>query len=242
MLVLRVGRATLCRGDHDLAALKARGISCEYAASGREGLEFLRLYDYDLLLVDLHLEDLPGHELVRIARAAGHMVPAVALADAATAQAKARILDQGADDFVTTPCDPDELVARIRAVVRRSQGHSRSVLRCGCVELSLDRHEVRVRGERLAISRREFSVLELLFLKQGVILNKTAFLNHLYCGEEEPEPKTIDVIICRLRKKLAAVGVPMLIDTVWGCGYILREPLPVEGSPAVEPHAHSLSA
>jgi two-component system cell cycle response regulator CtrA len=67
-------------------------------------------------------------------------------------------------------------------------------------------------------------VLELLFLKQGVILNKNAFLNHLYTGMEEPEMKTIDVIICRLRKKFAVVGVPDLIETVWGCGYILREP------------------
>ena len=150
----------------------------------------------------------------------------MAVADTATAQAKARVLDQGADDFVVTPCDTDELVARIRAVVRRSQGHAKSVLRCGTVELSLDRHEVRVRGERLLVSRREFAVLELLFLKQGTILNKTAFLNHLYCGAEEPEMKTIDVIICRLRKKLAAAGVGTLIDTVWGCGYILREPAP----------------
>src|SRR5208283_1725999 len=116
------------------------------------------------------------------------------------------------------------LLARVRAVVRRSQGHANSVLRLGPVELSLDRHEVRVNGQKLSVSRREFGVLELLFLKQGIILNKNAFLNHLYTGMEEPEMKTIDVIICRLRKKLAVAGVPNLIDTVWGCGYILREP------------------
>ena len=130
------------------------------------------------------------------------------LADIATPQAKAKALDQGADDFITTPCDPEELFARIRAIVRRSQGHANSVLRLGPVELSLDRREVRVHGQKLHLSRREFAVLELLFLKQGVILNKVAFLNHLYCGMEEPEMKTIDVIICRLRKKLAVAGVP----------------------------------
>jgi two-component system cell cycle response regulator CtrA len=74
-----------------------------------------------------------------------------------------------------------------------------------------------------------------LFLKQGTILNKTAFLNHLYCGMEEPEMKTIDVIICRLRKKLALAGIPTLIDTVWGCGYILRDPTP--SSHAMQPAA-----
>jgi DNA-binding response OmpR family regulator len=89
----------------------------------------------------------------------------------------------------------------VRAVVRRSQGHANSVLRLGPVELSLDRHEVRVNGQKLSVSRREFGVLELLFLKQGVILNKNAFLNHLYTGMEEPEMKTIDVIICRLAQE-----------------------------------------
>ena len=92
------------------------------------------------------------------------------------------------------------------------------------MELLLDRRDVRVHGQSLHLSRREYAVLELLFLKQGVILNKGAFLTHLYCGMDEPEMKTIDVIICRLRKKLATAGVPTLIDTVWGCGYILRDP------------------
>ena len=224
MLVLRVGRAPFCRGGNDLSELRSRGLTVEHAVSGRDGMEFLRSYDFDVVLVDAHLQDMPGHEMVRMARVAGFEAPVVVMADTATPQAKARALDQGADDFVITPCDIEEIMARIRAVVRRSQGHSRSTLRCGPVELSLDRREVRVRGERLVVSRREFAVLELLFLKQGTILNKTAFLNHLYCGADEPEMKTIDVIICRLRKKLAVAGVPTLVDTVWGCGYILREP------------------
>lgn len=238
MLVLRVGRAPLCRGADDMREFRTRGLTVEHAVSGRDGLEYLRSYDFDVILVDAHLQDMPGHEMVRLARAGRFDVPAVVLADTATPQAKARALDQGADDFVITPCDIEEIMARIRAVVRRSMGHARSILRCGPVELSLDRREVQVRGQRLVVSRREFAVLELLFLKQGTILNKTAFLNHLYCGTEEPEMKTIDVIICRLRKKLAAAGVPTLVDTVWGCGYILREP-----SPLVERHAdrHELS-
>ena len=157
-------------------------------------------------------------------RAASLKVPVLIVADTATVQSKVRALDQGADDFLTTPCDTDELLARIRAVVRRSQGHANSTLTLGPVELLLDRRDVRVHGQSLHLSRREYAVLELLFLKQGIILNKGAFLTHLYCGMDEPEMKTIDVIICRLRKKLATAGVPSLIDTVWGCGYILRDP------------------
>jgi two-component system, cell cycle response regulator CtrA len=157
-------------------------------------------------------------------RAAALRTPVVIMSDVATVQAKVKALDQGADDFLITPCDPEEVLARIRAVVRRSQGHAKSTLALGPVELLLDRRDVRVHGESLHLSRREYAVLELLFLKQGVILNKGAFLTHLYCGMDEPEMKTIDVIICRLRKKLATAGVPTLIDTVWGCGYILRDP------------------
>ena len=225
MLILRVGRIAICGGGgNDAQVLRRHGISSEHAESGRDALEFLRLYDYDLILMDLELPDMPGHEAVRLARTAGLSTPAILLAETATPQTKVKALDQGADDFIITPCHPDELLARVRAVVRRSQGHATSVLRLGPVELSLDRHEVRVHGQKLSVSRREFGVLELLFLKQGVILNKNAFLNHLYTGMEEPEMKTIDVIICRLRKKLAMAGVPTLIDTVWGCGYILREP------------------
>ena len=223
MLVLRVGHTSFCRGNSE-AALRHHGIRSEQAESGREALEFLRLYDYDLVLMDLRLRDVAAYEVVRMMRAAGFKVPVVILSDTATVEAKVKALDQGADDFLITPCEPDELLARIRAVVRRSQGHAKSALTLGPVELSLDKRDVRIYGRSLHLSRREYGVLELLFLKQGVILNKGAFLTHLYCGMEEPEMKTIDVIICRLRKKLAQAGVPTLIDTVWGCGYILRDP------------------
>jgi len=223
MLVLRVGNAPFCRGDNQ-QFLQQHGIRSEQALSGREALEFLRLYDYDMVLMDLHLSDVPAYEVVRMMRAAALRTPVVIMSDVATVQAKVKALDQGADDFLITPCDSEEVLARIRAVVRRSQGHAKSTLTLGPVELLLDRRDVRVHGESLHLSRREYAVLELLFLKQGVILNKGAFLTHLYCGMDEPEMKTIDVIICRLRKKLATAGVPTLIDTVWGCGYILRDP------------------
>ena len=157
MLILRVGRLSIC-GGNDAQLLRKHGISSEHTESGRDSLEFLRLYDYDLVLMDLDLPDMPGHEAIRLARAAGLSTPSIILAEAAAPQVKVKALDQGADDFVTTPCHPEELLARVRAVVRRSQGHANSVLRLGPVELSLDRHEVRVNGQKLSVSRREFSV------------------------------------------------------------------------------------
>ena len=224
MMILRVSQGSFLRGRHGIVALRKAGVNVEQTETGREALAYLRLYDYDLLLIDLNLPDLPGHEVVRMIRAAGYATPIVVLADTATVEQKVRTLDQGADDFIITPCDTQELLAHLRAVLRRSQGHATSILRAGPVELRMDRREVFVNSELLPLTRREFNVLELLFLKRGVILNKTALLNHLYCGIEEPEIKSIDVTICRVRKKLAEAGVTNLIDTVWGCGYILREP------------------
>jgi two-component system cell cycle response regulator CtrA len=227
MMILRVGETCPVVLGGFAETLRTHGIRSEHAATGREALEFLRLYDYDLVLMDLQLADQPAHQVVRSMRAASFKVPVLIVSEAAAPlEAKVRVLDQGADDFLATPCDIRELLARIRAVVRRSQGHTKSALTLGPVELWLDRREVLVHGVSLHLSRREYAILELLFLRQGVVLNKDAFLNHLYCGGDEPEMKTIDVIICRLRKKLMLAGVPKLIDTVWGCGYILRDPTP----------------
>jgi two-component system cell cycle response regulator CtrA len=223
MLILRVGPLPV---DTDKAARSwaLRGFALEHCETGRESLEYLRLYDYDLVLMDLDLPDMPAQEAVRLARKAGFATPSIILAERASPAVRAEALDGGADDFVLMPCDQAELFARVRAVVRRSEGHAHAMLHCGPVALSLSNHQVFVDGAEMHVSRREFSVLELLFLKRGVVLNKPAFLNHLYAGMDEPEMKTIDVMVCRLRKRLATAGVPHLIETVWGVGYRLLEP------------------
>jgi two-component system cell cycle response regulator CtrA len=231
MLVLHIGEKPFRRAG-DAEAARQRGIRAEQVASGKEAMEFLRLYEYDIVLLDLDLPDISGHELIRRMRAAGLTVPVLAFSDVVPAHVRAQALDLGADDFLSGLCELDELLARMRAIVRRSLGHANSSLRCGDVELNMKSRDVRVSGARLSLSRREYGVLELLFLKQGTILTKGTFLNHLYCGGEEPEMKSIDVIVCRLRKKLAAAGVHTLIDTVWGSGYILREP---QAMPAIAP-------
>jgi two-component system cell cycle response regulator CtrA len=235
MLVLHVGEKPFRRAG-DTEAARQRGIRAERATTGEEAMEFLDLYEYDIILLDFELPGMGGPELIRRVRGARKTVPILAISDAAPARIRAEALDLGADDFVSGVCDMNELLARMRAIIRRGQGHTNSRLRFGCMELNLDSRDVRANGVRLPLSRREYAVLELLFLRQGVVLTKGTFLNHLYCGTEEPEMKTIDVIICRLRKKLAAAGVPALIDTVWGSGYILRAAAPSVGfAPQQEP-------
>jgi two-component system cell cycle response regulator CtrA len=223
MLVLHVGEKPFRRAE-DAAMARQLGVQAEHVASGTEAMALLCQDEYDIVLLDLDLPDVSGQELIRHIRAARLAVPVLAFADAVPARIRAQALDAGADDIICGPCDMDELLARMRAVTRRRLVHGRSSLRCGGVELDMGSREVRVNGGRLALSRREYSVLELLFLRKGTILTKSTFLNQLYAGSEEPEMKTIDVIVCRLRKRLATAGVPALIDTVWGSGYVLRDP------------------
>ena len=137
---------------------------------------------------------------------------------------KVRALGFGADDYVTKPFHRDELVARIHAIVRRSKGHSQSVIRTGKLAVNLDAKTVEVDGARVHLTGKEYAMLELLSLRKGTTLTKEMFLNHLYGGMDEPELKIIDVFICKLRKKLSlACGGDNYIETVWGRGYVLRE-------------------
>jgi two-component system cell cycle response regulator CtrA len=224
MLILRVGAAAV-RVLTDRKLLLASGIRSEHTDTGLGALELIGLYDYDLILAGLDLKDMPGHELIRRARASGFSRAAIILAPKTTINIITTALNDGADDFVQLPCNTGELLARMRAVVRRSTGHDTSSLRHGPAELNLGTHEMHIDGRKVPITRREFSVLELLFMKQEEVVTKEDFLNHLYTGSDEPDQKALDIIVCRLRKKLAAAGVSDLIDTVWGCGYILHEPV-----------------
>ncbi len=222
MLLLQVGTKPLRRAE-DATELRRRGLNREHALTGVEALEFLRLYHFDAILLDLELGDTPALDLIRRVRASGCHTPIIGVTAQTDPVVRVKALDLGADDVLSAFCQVEELMARLRAVIRRSGGHARSTLTAGPLELSLDSREVRVSGQPLHLTPKEYALLELLMLKRGVSLTKGACLNHLYGTEEEPELKTVDVIVCRLRKKLATVGLPSLVQNVWGCGYRLAE-------------------
>ena len=136
--------------------------------------------------------------------------------------------DWGADDFLSKPFHREELVARIHAIVRRSQGHAHAVIETGNTAVDLDAKTVSVEGKHVHLTGKEYQMMELLSLRKGTTLTKEMFLNHLYGGMDEPELKIIDVFICKLRRKLQDAGAPNIIDTVWGRGYVLREPEPAQ--------------
>jgi two-component system cell cycle response regulator CtrA len=192
---------------------------------GEEGIDLAKLYDYDLILLDLGLPDMTGHEVLRELRMARVDTPILILSGSADTENKIKGFGFGADDYMTKPFHRDELVARIHAIVRRSKGHSQSVIRTGQVEVNLDAKSVEVDGKPVHLTGKEYQMLELLSLRKGTTLTKEMFLNHLYGGMDEPELKIIDVFICKLRKKLSeATGGETHIETVWGRGYVLRDP------------------
>ena len=209
--------------------LKSENFIVDATDLGEDGLEIGKLYDYDIILLDLMLPDIDGYEVLRRLRAARVDTPILILSGLGELDNKLKGLGFGADDYLTKPFDKRELIARIQAIVRRSKGHSDSVIRTGKLAVNLDARSVEVEGHPLHLTGKEYGIIELLSLRKGTTLTKEMFLNHLYGGMDEPELKIIDVFICKLRKKLANASEGRnFIETVWGRGYVLREPHEVE--------------
>jgi two-component system cell cycle response regulator CtrA len=205
--------------------LKSEGYICDTTDLGEDGLEIGKLYDYDIIILDLMLPDIDGYEVLRRLRAARVGTPILILSGLAELDNKLKGLGFGADDYLTKPFDKRELIARVQAIVRRSKGHSDSIIKTGRLLVNLDTRTVEVEGQPLHLTGKEYGILELLSLRKGTTLTKEMFLNHLYGGMDEPELKIIDVFVCKLRKKLAAAtNGENYIETVWGRGYVLREP------------------
>ncbi len=192
---------------------------------GEDGLEIGRLYDYDIIIVDLMLPDMDGFDVIRGLRDSRVETPVMILSGLTESDRKVRGLGVGADDYLTKPFDRAELVARIQAIVRRSKGHAQPTVSVGRLEVNLEARTATIDGAPLHLTGKEYGILELLAMRKGTTLTKEQFLNHLYGGIDEPELKIIDVFICKLRKKLTtASGGDNYIETVWGRGYVLRDP------------------
>ena len=203
--------------------LKSGGVVVDQVDSGEEGFDLAKHYEYDIVILDLMLPDMEGYEVVRRMRASRIDVPVLILSGLSRPQAKVKGLEVGADDFVTKPFDKAELLARVQAIVRRNKGFSQKTINVGNLEINTDSHEVKVHNNIVYLTSKEYAILELLVMRRGIVLTKDAFLNHLYGGIDEPEIKIIDVFVCKLRKKLTNSGLPGLIETIWGRGYMIRD-------------------
>jgi len=206
--------------------LRSDNYVCDVTDMGEDGLEISKLYDYDIIVLDLMLPDMDGYEVLRRLRAARVKTPVLILSGLNGSDDKIKGLGVGADDYLTKPFDRRELIARIQTIVRRSRGHSESIIKTGMLTINLNTHSVEVDGQPLHFTGKEYGILELLSLRKGTTLTKDSILNHLYGGMDEPEQKIIDVFICKLRKKIdAATGGENYIQTIWGRGYALRDPV-----------------
>ena len=204
--------------------LNGEGFNVYATDMGEEGLDLGKIYDYDIIVLDLNLPDMHGYDVLKKLRSAKIDTPILILSGMIESDDKVKGLVFGADDYLTKPFDKSELVARIHAVVRRSRGHAQSLIAIGDLEIDLDGKSVSVAGQSVHLTGKEYGILELLALRKGTTLTKEMFLNHLYGGMDEPELKIIDVFVCKLRKKLAtASGGNNFIETVWGRGYVLRD-------------------
>ncbi len=205
--------------------LVSEGFNVYTTELGQDGVDLGKLYDYDIILLDLNLPDMDGYQVLKTLRVSKVQTPTLILSGLSGIENKVKGLGWGADDYMTKPFHKDELVARIHAIVRRSKGHAQSVITTGELTINLDTKTVEVNGQPIHLTGKEYQMLELLSLRKGTTLTKEMFLNHLYGGLDEPELKIIDVFICKLRKKIArATNGKHYIETVWGRGYVLRDP------------------
>lgn len=209
--------------------LKESTFNSDHVLTGEEAIEYVNTYDYDLIILDLILPDIQGYEVLKYIRDTKKLfTPVLILSGLSESIEKIKGLNEGADDYLTKPFNSEELIARINAITRRHQGHSSSSIKIGDLNIEIDKRKVSINDKVVNLTGTEYSILQILALRKGKIVSKETLLTKLYDGLNEPEPKIIDVFICKLRDKITLASKnkesKKYIVTVWGQGYLLKDP------------------
>ena len=203
--------------------LTAAGYSVDYCFDGGEAYDCLSMTEYDLAVLDVMMPVLDGFELVRRLRAVGNSAPVIFLTARDDIEDRVCGLDIGADDYLVKPFAFDELLARIRVVLRKHSGGRTSVLTVGDLEVDTAARKVRRAGREINLSAKEYELLHYLLLNKGIVLSREKIENHIWNYDYEGGTNVVDVYIRYLRKKLDDGFDKKLIHTVRGMGYVLRE-------------------
>jgi DNA-binding response OmpR family regulator len=207
-------------GDAIVAGLERTGFAVDWVRDGQSGSAAMRIGEHAAVVLDLGLPRLAGLEVLKRARGAGNATPVLILTAQDSIDDKIRGLDSGADDYLVKPVDLDELAARLRSLIRRSQGQAAPELRVGEVSLQPASRQVMYRGSPVELSAREFAVLHELMLAAGRVLTRQQIEHSLYAWGEEIESNAVEVYIHYLRRKLQ----PEVIRTIRGVGYMMPKP------------------
>lgn len=215
------------------AFLRSRMAIVDETSDPEEALDLVKFYDYDAILLRLSESRLGDLELIRKLRLGRVRAPLIAIARSMSEAARLRVLQAGADDLIVDALSHEEIFMKVQNLIRRSRGFQENALRIGRVEINMNAKKIYANGKPVTLTKKEYQIAEILALRKGVVLSKEAILDHLYGGLDEPNPKIIDVFICKIRKKLAALGAGELIETNWGRGYMVAEKRAMP-TPAIE--------
>lgn len=210
--------------------LRRNSVVCDRAHTGQDGINLCKVHQYDVILLDMVLPDQSGTDIIRAIRASGIKTPIIILSGLTGTDEKVTCLNLGADCYMEKPFFQQELLARINAVSRRCSGNASSVINAGPLRVDLARKLIKVIKQdntevELNFTGKEYLILELMAQHPGAILPKSVFINYLYGCNEVPEPKIIDVFVCKIRNKLMEhIGMQtakQCIRTHWGRGHSL---------------------
>ena len=201
--------------------LREAGFAVDASADGEEGLWYAKSNDYDVIVLDIMLPVMDGLTVLTRLRQAGKATPILLLTAKDTVQDRVTGLDLGADDYLVKPFAFEELLARVRALVRRKYDAKDPVMQVGDLEIDTATRTVRRAGERIDLTAREYSLLEFLALRAGEVVSRTEIWEHVYDFHSSAESNVVDVYIGYLRKKIERPGLPRLIHTRRGQGYVL---------------------
>ena len=221
-------RVLVVEDEISLANLIKEGLededySVDVANDGEEGLYLALNEPYDIIILDIMLPKKDGIEIAKIVRSKDIKTPILMLTAKDTVQDKVLGLDSGADDYLTKPFSFDELLARMRAVLRRSFGEAKNIVKVADLELNLDTHEVKRAGKVVDLTSKEYALLEYLVLNKNKLLSRTDIIEHIYGYNYDFDSNVVDVLVARLRRKVDKNSDKKLIHTVRGGGYMVKE-------------------